>query len=737
MTIADKPRWFSSLLVAAGALAAVHLFQLAFPGGMDTWDERLTDRFLALKTESPSYRVAYDDTVVHVDLNNTSLRALKDFHPTRAHYARVIENLGKMGAGVQMCDIIFTGDTSENPDRKLMEATRGAGDVVFGMAFRLVADPQRAEPHPVDPQSLDHLRRSMWTLPDAGGLADLYTGVDPLITLAPLAELSLGAGFLTLTPDADGVIRRIPLIARFENGFYPSFVLKSVCAYLRVPPDRVVLGPGKITLKAAARPGSAGGPRDIRIPVDERGRMRVHFVGPWGRMKHYHFSDIYFAADDPDRLEQWRDELGGKIALISDISTGSADMGQVPIDEVYPLSGVHANAVHTILSGSYLRELPGTAAVGIEVLLVLGVLLLSFHRSAIVFAGGTVAMAAALVGGAGVSFVTRGWIVPATQPLITLLLSWAGLTVWRAVENARTQAETQRARDLAERELEIGRRIQAGFLPARLPVPAGWEISAYFEPARQVSGDFYDVFELTPGRRVAIVMADVCDHGVGSALFMALTRSLIRAFALQHAGSGDAAPPAPAQGDADLVLNTVRQTNDYIADTHGETGMFATLFMGLLDPESGSLIYVNGGHEPPVLVRDGEAPVFLKTTGLAVGALPGSPYRVETVRMRHGDRLFLYTDGVTDAVDGSGMHFSKERLVRLITANPAGAQALVDIVVAEVKGHVAGGPIADDMTLVAIRRAAPPENPGASLTNAGRSCYSVASAGTAVGVTGA
>ncbi len=712
MTTADTPRWLSSLLVAAAAVAAVHLFQLAFPGGMDTWNERLTDRFFILKTESVSYRLPYDDTVVHVDLNNTSLRALKDFHPARAHYARVIDNLSKMEVGVQMCDLIFTGNTSEHDDRMLMDAARSAGDVVFGMAFRLTADRASAETQPVDPQSLEYLRLSKWNLPDSGNLPELYTGVDPLITLAPLAERSLGAGFLTLTPDADGVIRRIPLIARFENGFYPSFVLKSVCAFLQVPPDRVALTPGWITLRGAVRPGANSGPRDLRIPVDATGSMRVHFVGPWGRMKHYNFSDIYFAADDPDRLELWRDELSGKVTLISDISTGSADMGQVPIDEVYPLSGVHANAVHTILSGSFLGELPGSAAAGIEALLVLGVILLSFHRSAIVFAGGTAAMAAALVGGAGVSFVTRGWIVPAVQPLMSLLLSWAGLTVWRAVENARAQVEIQRARDLAERELEIGRRIQAGFLPARLPVPAGWEISAYFEPARQVSGDFYDVFELTPGRCVAIVIADVCDHGVGSALFMTLARSLIRAFALQRAGSGEAARTASSREGAELVLDTVRRTNDYIADTHGETGMFATLFMGLLDPESGNLIYVNGGHEPPVLIREAEAPVFLKATGLAVGALPGSPYRAETVRMRPSDRLFLYTDGVTDAVDGSGTHFSKERLIRLLTATQSGAQALVDAVVSEVKRHAAGGPIADDMTLVAVRRtaAAPPSS---------------------------
>ncbi|MFO7706978.1 MAG: SpoIIE family protein phosphatase [Desulfobacterales bacterium] len=703
MTTAEKPRWRPLLLVAAGAWAAVHLIHLVFPQSLDTWNERLIDRFFLMKTRHPAWQTAYDDSIVHVDLNNTSLRALKNFHPSRAHYARVIENLGKTKVAVQMCDIIFAGETSEANDRMLVEAARAAREVLFGMAFRLVAEPPPRDESAQDPQTLAYLRQSMWKPPASNPGRDFYSGVDPLITLIPLAELSLGMGFLTLVPDADGVIRRLPLIARFEDGFYPSFALKAVCDYYKVPPGRIEIGPGTITLKGALRPGSPGG-RDIRIPIDARGCMRIHFVGPWGRMKHYHFSDLHAAADDPARLEQWQDELGGKIALLSDVSTGSADMGQVPIDEIYPLSGVHANAVHTILSEVFLREIPAVASRGIEIGILVALVLLSLHRSAVVFAAGTTGMAAVLVGSAGVLFAAANRIVPVAQPLLILLLGWAGLSVWQAVENARRRAEIQKARQIAEHELDIGRKIQSGFLPADLPAPKGWQIAAHFQPAMQVSGDFYDVFDMAEGRYTGIVMADVCDHGVGSALFMALTRSLLRAFALQDPAKLGLNPTDFLTWSERVAVDAVRQTNEYIAGTHGEVGMFATLFFGILEPDTGRLRYVNGGHEPPVVLRGGRVISQLKATGLAVGAMAGAPFRAADAALEPGDCLVLYTDGLTDAADASGSPFSKARLTALAAEAHPSAQEAVRRVITALDHHVGSTAPADDVTLLVVFR---------------------------------
>src|SRR5574341_174904 len=146
-----------------------------------------------------------------------------------------------------------------------------------------------------------------------------------------------------------------------------------------------------------------------------------------------------------------------------------------------------------------------------------------------------------------------------------------------------------------ERELEIGREIQASFLPEDLPQPPGWEIAARFQPAREVAGDFYDAFPLAHNERIGLIIADVCDKGVGAALFMALFRSLLRALANQNFSNRAVGTDSRRvlSNRAANLKNTVTLTNNYIARTHRRANMFATLFFGVLDTAAGSLSYIN------------------------------------------------------------------------------------------------------------------------------------------------
>jgi phosphoserine phosphatase RsbU/P len=256
-------------------------------------------------------------------------------------------------------------------------------------------------------------------------------------------------------------------------------------------------------------------------------------------------------------------------------------------------------------------------------------------------------------------------------------------------------AERLHAREL-ERELEIGRQIQKDFLPDALPQPRGWEIAAAFHPARQVGGDFYDAFALEDGR-VALVVADVCDKGVGAALFMALFRSLIRSHAELH---GAGTPAAPA------ARSIVALTNDYIARTHGRSNMFATIFFGILDPGTGALAWVNGGHEPPVLRRSDGRLERLVPTGPAVGALPGMEFTSQSGRLDAGDLLLAITDGVSEARSPSGALYGEDRLARLLEAPAATADALLSRIVDGVRAHESGTEPSDDLTMLAVRRLA-------------------------------
>jgi sigma-B regulation protein RsbU (phosphoserine phosphatase) len=265
-----------------------------------------------------------------------------------------------------------------------------------------------------------------------------------------------------------------------------------------------------------------------------------------------------------------------------------------------------------------------------------------------------------------------------------------------------------------ERDLEIGRQIQAGFLPKELPQARGWELAAHFQPAREVSGDFYDAFSL-PDSHLALVIADVCDKGVGPALYMALFRSLLRAFAGQAAGSEQVrmAQPVSTQGAelersdhrlAEFVARSaVELTNNYVIQSHWQS-MFCTLFFGVLETASGLFTYINAGHGAPVLLGAAGVKARLSRTGPAVGLMEGAAYEVKNVRMEPGDTLFAYTDGVTDARDPSGQFFTEKRLLSILQMPVSSVPALVHDMFARLHEHTAGTEPYDDVTMLAVRR---------------------------------
>lgn len=246
-----------------------------------------------------------------------------------------------------------------------------------------------------------------------------------------------------------------------------------------------------------------------------------------------------------------------------------------------------------------------------------------------------------------------------------------------------------------EREMDIAREIQAGFLPDELPLAAGWDLAVWFQPARRVSGDFYDAFTLRDGR-IGLVVADICDKGVGAALFMALFRSLLRAL-----GERLLTPDGDAATQARQLIGSV---NDYIARTHSRANMFATLFFAILDPASGALLYVNGGHEAPAIGGSGGVRARLAPTGPAVGMLPGMTFEAARETMAPGETLVLFTDGVTDAVGADGARYSEERLLALL-AQPAGpASETLRRIQTDVQAHAGEAAPFDDITLVAVHR---------------------------------
>jgi serine phosphatase RsbU (regulator of sigma subunit) len=271
-----------------------------------------------------------------------------------------------------------------------------------------------------------------------------------------------------------------------------------------------------------------------------------------------------------------------------------------------------------------------------------------------------------------------------------------------ALENARLWEQEKLYRKALERELEIGRGIQSGFLPDSLPQVDGWEIAATLMSAREVAGDFYDAFEL-PGGNIGLVIADVCDKGVGAALFMTLFRSLIRAAAnldyFEHTEQVNGKASVTERLQRAILL-----TNNYIAETHGASGMFATVFFGILNPYDGKLVYINGGHEPPFVIRSGVVDEVLHKTGPAVGVITDCQFQMLETTLWPGDILYAFTDGVPDCRSPLDEEFGRDRLMAILQRDNQLARTLVEATETELRRYIAGATQFDDITLLAVQR---------------------------------
>ena len=289
-----------------------------------------------------------------------------------------------------------------------------------------------------------------------------------------------------------------------------------------------------------------------------------------------------------------------------------------------------------------------------------------------------------------------------------------GPAVLRARVNAALDRRRLRDNVKLRREMDVARNIQRDFLPETLPVARGVQLEAALHPARQVSGDFYDAFTLAPSGSLVLVVGDVCDKGVGAALFMALFRSLIRASAdpvgggaIQMIGGRRTLVMQlfEAVMSADLLTRVAGFTNNYIARLHGRTNMFATTFLAVLDPDYGTLHYVNAGHEPALVIAPDGSMRELRPTGPALGMMPDSTFTAVSGTLEPGHTLFAFTDGLAEARSPSGEVYGNERLRDVVRANANGsASELVTGVIDALRAFTRQAEPHDDLTLLAAKR---------------------------------
>jgi serine phosphatase RsbU (regulator of sigma subunit) len=256
-------------------------------------------------------------------------------------------------------------------------------------------------------------------------------------------------------------------------------------------------------------------------------------------------------------------------------------------------------------------------------------------------------------------------------------------------------AALQETLNQIDEELQLAQQMQLSILPKNYPAVPNLAMYARMRAARDVGGDFYDIFELD-NDRAAIVIADVSGKGVPAALFMAVSCTVIKSVANRGGNPGE----------------VLAEANDLLCEGN-DAGLFVTVFYGVIDHRAGSLTYANGGHNAPYLMRrDRSVSPLQRTDGVALGVMPGLSYQNRTIALRPDDTVFFYTDGITEAFDPVGNLFSEQRLMTVLYEGRAlSVEALGRHVISDVERFANGAPQSDDITCVVARYGATANRP--------------------------
>ncbi len=266
----------------------------------------------------------------------------------------------------------------------------------------------------------------------------------------------------------------------------------------------------------------------------------------------------------------------------------------------------------------------------------------------------------------------------------------SGGEVAGSIESIRDVTYMRRTEETLERsksELRIASDIQRSFLPEHIPPAAGFDLAAISVPAMEVGGDFYDFIPGQEGK-LGMVIADVSGKSVPAALFMALSRTIVRANATHHQSGTE----------------VLQDANDMIS-ADSRSGMFVTLFYGVLDEEARDLVYANAGHPPPLLFRRSEGDFAeLEVTGIALGAMGGMEYEERRMSLSSGDVLVLYTDGVTEAINRDVEQYGTKRLCSIVRkAHALPAQTIMESILEDISRFSEGQAQFDDITMIVLK----------------------------------
>lgn len=643
--------------------------------------------------------------VTIVDIDEKSLKAIGQWPWPRTTIARLIRAIASHGPAAIGLDIIMTEPDRHSPENADWLAK--APPSVRRWADSLPSnDTVLAEAIDEGPVVLGIAATSEGGAePDAGMLTPFQTGdFEPRPWLAGYSHVlrsmpvldgaAWGHGLISVSPDRDGIIRDVPLVARIGDNLAPALSLEMI---------RVGADASFFTLNGQTGTGlqsidiELGQSVPWRLPVRPDGSMRIHFSPPvFGRF--VSAADVFNGTVDPRRL-------AGFLVLVGVTGVGLQDQWATPTAALMPGIEIHAQVLENIVEGVHLHR--PAWALPLELgLLALGgalmILVLPRASPKVLFLPWPAAMAVMLAVGLG-AYRGGNWLVDVSTPMIgtslvfVLVLTLSLVEADRQRRRYRRDLAIQRERDARiSGELEAARRIQMGSLPntGDMSDPLGrFEVHAVLEPATDVGGDLYDVF-LVDANTLFFLVGDVAGKGIPACLFMALSKSLYKNIALRDGA------------DIDDVMTIA---NAELSRDNPEM-LFITAWAGLLDLNTGRLAFCNAGHDTPFLLsRSGTLSMLDCEGGPPLCVLDDFAYDKEVRQLSSGDCLILTTDGVSEAVGEDCEMYTYDRVRTFLRTLDPGTRArdLVEAVYKDVRTHVGQADPSDDITILALKWKAP------------------------------
>ena len=556
---------------------------------------------------------------------------------------------------VTAIDVLYAGHTSEEADLRLAAAARELGNVITA-------------------SMAEFGKQVTWV----NGHASLIDSSAVVNYLQPYEELRAATtqGHINAVSDADGVMRHGLLyvepgeFAEAEDSRVYSMSYRAAQMYLQQQ-GQAAGGSAEAAEGTAPDRGAAAGGSLFYIPYT--GRPGDYYDG--------------VSIARVIRGEVPADYWAGRIVLIGPYAAALQDAYFTPIDKGEQMYGVEiqANTIQSFLENTVKKEVPDAPQIAVIYILCAAAMLLFLYQR-VLPASLSAGFAAALCLVFSINLYKAGFV---THPLWGSAAVAAAYVLAMAAHYAGTVRERQALALEKERigaELELANRIQASALPKEFPSRKEFSVYASMTPAKMVGGDFYDFFMIDE-EHLGLVIADVSGKGVPAALFMMVSSALIR-----QTTAGQYSPAG--------ILQSV---NHQICSRNPEE-MFVTVWLGILETATGKLTAANAGHEYPMLKRAGERFELLKDRhGLVVGAMDGVPYRDYEVKLEPGAKLFVYTDGVSEAVNESLVQFGTDRILESLRSSEEGTpREILEAVNHAVNEFAGDAPQFDDLTMMCV-----------------------------------